>query len=214
MAITVGWIYGILDPITNELRYVGQTINYNKRRREHLYRAKTNNKDNYLYNWLGKLLCNNIVPEFIIIDEVSIESLDYWEVFYISYFKSIGCRLTNYAVGGSSRGGFKHSKEFKQYLSNKYKGRKPWNTGKKLSKEHKRNISINNKPPNKHLLFKWETAREHKTIIQLDKLGNVLKYWDCAYYASKELKINRKSIGNVLAGRTKTAGGFKWKYKE
>lgn len=167
-----------------------------------------------MYNWLGKLIAINVKPEFIIIDKVPIESLDYWEVFYISYFESIGCNLTNYAEGGNSRGGFTHSEEFKQYLSHKYKGRKPWNNGKKLSKEHKRNISINSKPPNKNLLYKWETAREHKVIIQLDKLGNIIKHWDCAYYASKELKINRKSIGNVLAGRAKTAGGFVWRYKE
>ena len=41
MAVTVGWVYGIVDPITSELRYIGQTINYNKRKGEHLYRAKT-----------------------------------------------------------------------------------------------------------------------------------------------------------------------------
>ena len=89
MAVTVGWVYGIVDPITSELRYVGQTINYNKRKGEHLYKAKTNRTSNHLYNWLGKLIANNVKPEFIIIDKVPIESLDYWEVFYISYFKSI-----------------------------------------------------------------------------------------------------------------------------
>ena len=71
------------------------------------------------------MLSDNVKPEFIIIDEIPIESLDYWEIFYISYFKSIGCNLTNYASGGNSRGGYKHTQEFKDYLSNKYRSRKP-----------------------------------------------------------------------------------------
>ena len=210
MAVTVGWVYGIVDPITSELRYVGQTINYNKRKGEHLYKAKTNRTSNHLYNWLGKLIANNVKPEFIIIDKVPIESLDYWEVFYISYFKSIGCNLTNYAEGGNSRGGFTHSEEFKQYLSHRYKGRNPWNTGKKLSKEHKRNISNNHRNPTDY--SPWYTARSKRKVNQISLEGTLLKTWDSAYEASKILGIGRKNIGNVLSKYSKTAGGYKWEY--
>lgn len=214
MAVTVGWIYGIVNPITNELRYIGQTVNFNKRKSEHLYRAKTLKSSWYLYNWLNSMLSNNIKPEFIIVDEVPIESLDYWEIFYISYFKSIGCNLTNYASGGNSRGGYNHTQEFKDYLSNKYKGRKPWNIGKKLSKEHKENISKNHKSPDKNLLYKWEVARSKQKVVQYSLNNEVIKEWDSAYEASKYLNINRKSIGNVLANRAKTAGKYKWRYKK
>ena len=210
MAVTVGWIYGIVNPITNELRYIGQTVNFNKRKSEHLYRAKTLKSSWYLYNWINSMLSDNIKPEFIIIDEVSIESLDYWEIFYISYFKSIGCNLTNYASGGNSRGGYNHTQEFKDYLSNKYKGRKPWNTGKKLSKEHKENIVKNHRKPKE--FSAWYTARSKKKVQQFTKEGVYIKTWESTYEASKVLNIGRKNIGNVLSNYSKTAGGFMWKY--
>lgn len=37
--------------------------------------------------------------------------------------------------------GLKHSEKTKKHLSEKFKGRSPWNTGKKLSDEHKAKVS-------------------------------------------------------------------------
>lgn len=48
-------------------------------------------------------------------------------------------------------------------------------------------------------------------IIQLDLEGNYVREWESTSQAHKELNLT--SILNCLKGRTKTAGGYKWKYK-
>lgn len=52
-----------------------------------------------------------------------------------------------------------------------------------------------------------------KPVIQLDLNGNEIKKFNSIAHASKTLKIDESSIGNVCKGRRQvTAGGFKWKY--
>ena len=53
-----------------------------------------------------------------------------------------------------------------------------------------------------------------KPILQLDLNGNLIKEWESAVKAKLELKISNKSISEVCRRKRKTAGGFKWKYKE
>jgi group I intron endonuclease len=48
-------------------------------------------------------------------------------------------------------------------------------------------------------------------IVQLDLKGNYIKEWESTSQAHKELNLT--SILNCLKGRTKTAGGYKWEYK-
>ena len=50
-----------------------------------------------------------------------------------------------------------------------------------------------------------------KPILQYDLDGNFIREWECAADVGKEVQAN---IVNCLKGRTKTAYGFIWKYKE
>ena len=50
-----------------------------------------------------------------------------------------------------------------------------------------------------------------KSILQYDLDGNFIREWECASDVGKEV---RKNIVHCLKGRTKTAYGFIWKYKE
>jgi hypothetical protein len=53
-------IYKLIDPITNEIRYVGKTKNVlSKRYNEHIYRAKQGH-DSHVYCWIRKLLKNKM----------------------------------------------------------------------------------------------------------------------------------------------------------
>jgi hypothetical protein len=52
-----------------------------------------------------------------------------------------------------------------------------------------------------------------KPILQYDLQKNFIKEWKSLTQAEQELKILRTSIGNALKDRSKTAGGFIWKYK-
>lgn len=53
-----------------------------------------------------------------------------------------------------------------------------------------------------------------KKVAQYDLQDNFIKEWKSIKDAIQFLKIPQTSISNVLRGRSKTAGGFKWKYVE
>ena len=58
------------------------------------------------------------------------------------------------------------------------------------------------------------TSPEAKEVIQLDLDGNILKTFPSITSASKICGICTKNIRNVINGKQKTAGGYKWKLKE
>lgn len=117
------YIYGLIDPITKELRYVGKTYDLRIRYNEHLSNLKRNSHKN---NWINKLISNGMRPEIYCFEEFDLEGKAYEaEEFYISYFRGIGCNLTNNSSGG--RGGAKgivRSLEFRKQKSNAIKGNK------------------------------------------------------------------------------------------
>ena len=55
---------------------------------------------------------------------------------------------------------------------------------------------------------------KRKPVVQLDKELKFMQQWDSRLEAGKSLDINKCSISNACTGITKTAGGFKWMYKE
>ncbi|MDE5888957.1 MAG: hypothetical protein K2H20_02950, partial [Bacilli bacterium] len=61
---------------------------------------------------------------------------------------------------------------------------------------------------------KYATNTLHSvSVLQYDLNGNFLKEWDCIADAETTLNIH-KSISKCCRGQRKSAGGFKWKYKE
>jgi len=66
----------------------------------------------------------------------------------------------------------------------------------------------------KQSLAKKGKSAPHKKvpILQFDLKGNFIKEWDSIKEAQKELNIS-SSVGSCCSGKLKTAGKFKWKYK-
>ena len=63
-----------------------------------------------------------------------------------------------------------------------------------------------------------EGMREHckvynKKVMQYDKNENFIKEWESASEAGRKLNIFQQSIVACLKNRTKTAGGYIWRYK-
>ena len=106
-------IYGLLDPITGELRYIGQTIGKLRRRlSKHICEAKKGGINYHKNCWIKSILNKNLRPEIYLLEEVeTLKELDEAEVWHIQYWRSIGCNLTNLAPGGKSNKGVKHSLE-------------------------------------------------------------------------------------------------------
>lgn len=79
----------------------------------------------------------------------------------------------------------------------------------------------NNNLSNLRLVTRTENVNNPLTIIhsskpikQFDKEGNFIKEFTGITQAAKELNLSSTAIGNCLNGRSKTSGGFIWKYAQ
>ncbi len=126
-------LYGLIDPNTNELRYIGKTNNLSVRLRNHY--NKINTSKSHKNSWLKSL--NRKHAEVYIFEEYENDKDALLaEVDAIAY-KFIGCRLTNHTDGGEGPTGHKHSEELKRKISEFQFGKKR----KPFTEEHKQNIS-------------------------------------------------------------------------
>lgn len=219
------FIYVLIDPLTNQVRYVGKTTDAKRRLRRHINERFLH--DSYKDRWVRKLLENDLIPEIEIIDEVLENEWIYWEQFYISYFKFIGSLLTNGTNGGDqppSTKGRKHTIESKLKMSNSKKGKPiPWlNNGLKRSEKHRNNLSKScqgRTSPNKGKVYSEELKKKlsksstvKRKVKQISLNGVVLKIWDSIADAQNTLQIRHISEVCRNIKYHKTAGGFRWEY--
>lgn len=94
--------------------------------------------------------------------------------------------------------GKKHTEETKKKLSEHFKGLKITDEVR-LEKLRKQITEANHK--------------KRKVILQLDMDGNLIKEWGGVNLAAESLNIHQSNISCCLIGKTKTSGGFVWKYK-
>jgi len=127
-------IYGLIDPDTKELKYVGFSSRVEKRYNEHI-KPSALKQNTYKNNWIKSLIKKKLRPELIILETYELaEKLPQAEIEVIEYYKFIGCRLVNGDPGGIGGKGRKHSEEENKAKSERQKG-------KIFSKEYKLKIS-------------------------------------------------------------------------
>ena len=199
--------------------YIGKTKNPKSRKNNH--KRKFGKKINYT-----------------IIDQINSLYIKDWkplETFWIQQFRVWGFELVNINKEGGTGPNF-HTKETRlkmikpkseivknkirnSLLGNKHiehkKGLDHGNYGKLKSDETKQKMKGIKKPgvslsrqqrcsPNKG---------KGKSILQYDSQNNFIKEWNNAREASLNINVTYQMIGHVLKNRSKTAGGFIWKYK-
>lgn len=122
----MGCIYYIIHPVTNEVRYIGQTTKTTKYRLQtHINSSKlkdSNLSKTPLGKWILKLLNNGLKPEIILIEEVPLEKLNDTEIKYIKEGRQ-KYRLLNVADGGVIQGRKKGSKQSKEFCERQSKER-------------------------------------------------------------------------------------------
>lgn len=96
-----GVIYSLNCPITGTPKYIGQTIRLPRERLASHLMVYKNNKRN---SWIKGLLLKGTKPVMEIIDEVPISEISFWEMHYISLYKSWGFDLKNGTHGGEYGG--------------------------------------------------------------------------------------------------------------
>lgn len=122
MEDTTCYIYALIDPRDNRIRYIGKTNNPIRRLREHCqFQYETNRRA----NWLNLLRSLHIKPIIKVIEECNESNWTEKEVYYKNYYESLGFDLTNSDEGGLGRSaGFHMSPESKNKISRANKGRK------------------------------------------------------------------------------------------
>ena len=87
-------------------------------------------------------------------------------------------------------------------------------TGVKKSKEHSLNISKAQSGENNNMFgVTGYDNKSSKPIEQFNLEGEFIKEWANCRIASKETNIHFVGINNCCLGKTKTSGGFVWRYK-
>ena len=92
-----------------------------------------------------------------------------------------------------------------------YEGENNPNYGNHLSEKSKQKIREARQGTKQSI----ETIKKKsKPVNQYTKDGTFIKTWIGASQVMKELGIDKSSISRVCKGKKKSAGGFKWSYKE
>lgn len=90
------FIYALIDPRTDEIKYVGKTNNLNARLYKHInIKLKTK-----VSCWIRSLLKADLLPIMEILDEVPDSEWQFWEQYWIWLCMSWGFNLKNSTYGG------------------------------------------------------------------------------------------------------------------
>ena len=92
-------IYGLVDPRTDQLRYVGKSKNPVVRKYQHVCASQLRRKQ-HKNHWIKDLLASGLKPELVQLETVPYADWEEAETFWIAYFRFIGADLTNATAGG------------------------------------------------------------------------------------------------------------------
>ena len=174
-------VYTITDPRDYLIKYVGITTNPKNRFCKH--NSYKQGKEGILKrNWVIKLKSLGLNPIIDIIDEGSIEYCQNAETGYIRLLTSCGAKLKNKAKNGFL---FRHTEETKRKLSIA-------KTGKKLSEEHKKSLSLTN---SKFWLGKKFNEKHLKNLSEARK--GIAAYNKGIYKYKKELILDIQNDYNT-----------------
>jgi hypothetical protein len=235
----IGRIYYLKDPVTNEIRYIGQTrLTIEKRCELHwIGRNQGKNKNNHTANWISKLWINyKVKPTAYLIEENewTNEQLNEKELFYINKYLKEGFNITNTCFNPQ----YRHL-SYPKYVNGKkiYCYDKKYNelifvnsreAAEKLNISYKEISSIaNGRKTNKEFVFSFEKLnneqidkkRNTKTkcnigIICRDLDTNEELEFNTQQDAAKYFKINFRNINLCLKGKRISCANNIWRYKD
>ncbi len=196
-------VYGLFDPITDELRYVGKTVNSIVARvTEHKSKAnaliKRKASGNHRDNWVASLLRRGLEPNFSVLacctsEEAALAA----EIRMIALYTAAGFNLTNATSGGEGISGYKHTKETKEWLS-------LWNTARLTGKPSP-------KKGKKHSVPSALKGTTQSECLKATRSAAIKKWW--ASRPPEERKQSRELVEKRVAGmrRARTARTEKFK---
>lgn len=218
------YIYALEYPEGN-IRYIGKTVNLRKRYHRHINDARKYTSSHKLA-WIRSILNHNDIPYVSIVDKVPLKDWQYWERYYIQYYREQGYNLVNTTDGGD--GNQNPSEEIRSKISEGLKGistgypkgKKRSETDRQANSERKKQYfathSVWNKDkgallePEQNYVGRINLKTRH--IYQCDLNGVVLKEWRSVSVACHSLGFRRGGIADCLHKGRDSAYGFIWKY--
>ena len=211
-------IYAVVNLVNNK-RYIGQAVNFNRRKSEHFGNGNSNI---HLQRAMAKYGRQNF--EFIILEYIEPikEKLDSAEQRYLDFYKDRWDRLYNISPTAGSTTGCKLSEETRKKLSEVRKNMSDEtkmkmsqsHKGKILSEEHRKKISDRSKGR----VQSEETRKKlsevkSKKVNKIDKLtGEILVTFNSGTEAAKNVNGSNGNISKVCLGEKKSAYGYKWQF--
>lgn len=192
------YIYKLIDPTTNQIRYIGQTDNIKRRYNDHI--SSSLNKNSSSYNthkssWVRKVVNNNLFPIIEVIEECnSLEQSNIRERYYIEKLTNEGYKLTNSYISdvtefsldtrekmsNAKKGktleeivGLEKSIELKEYYSERAKLNNPNKNSDPLVREKISNtLKEYFEDKENHWAYGLKMTDEHNEKLRLAKLNN------------------------------------------
>lgn len=159
-------IYGLFDPRTGHLRYIGKSVNCRERLARHIREARRGSTV-HCKRWIAGILAAGACPEMDVLEVVDDAAANDAERFWIAAMRLAGAALTNLTDGGDGQSSsYRASAETKRKMSLATKG-------KKLSPEHRLAIAAKLGGPElrerKRVLMAERAATGHPAIANFMK---------------------------------------------
>ncbi len=213
----IAYIYALIDPENNIVRYIGKTVVPKFRLSGHISESKITNT--YKSKWIRKLLRKNLKPIFKILKICNLSDFVKYETEYINLYKSR--YLTNSDDTGQGninrrkeiidRAAKKTSKIVYQYTLNGIMIRKF-----KSVREASRNLSISHANISRccngifnhtnGFIFRYKNEyvdtienpnAMRKRVMEIDSNGNGIQCWYSIMDCSRDTKIDNGNISRV-----------------
>ena len=200
-----------IENLINGKKYIGQSIDIEKRWKEH---KRTLNKNihcnKYLQRSWNKYGENSF--KFYIIELCTVDNLNKLEIYYISKLKThVSNHGYNETFGGEGNFGYKHSDEIKKKLSEMQKGKTLTDERKIiLSEIWKEKIKNGYMPKTEHLQDYVKIKK--RKIDCYDCFGNYICTYDSIHDAARNIGVEPTNISKVLQMKHSNCNGFVFYY--
>lgn len=226
------YIYVLKDPRTDEVRYVGWTVDVEHRYGCHLSPGPRD-RNTYKARWVANLMSQNVKPTIEVIDS-GVGEWQSVERYWILHYRMQGAQLTNTTDGGQGALGYKPTPETIEKLRAVATGRKATNETRRKMSESRRG-----KKRSSEFIIKMigiNKGRKHTAEARANmgnrgrgfpgagqKLGPVArsvsiqraedgKVYKSIRDAAKDIGIAHTSILRVIRKGRGVSGGYHWRY--
>lgn len=189
MKTEITYIYSIDCPVTGSPVYIGRSSNPSERIRKHIEDSLRRKNKSKKAQWICEQIAYGKRPKMSVLTCVKLSDCDFWESFYIGYFKMLGFKLLNSNDGGF---GGRYDTDVRKKMS-------AARIGKTTSDNHKRAVALSSLG-NKYAIGNKNRAKE---ISCIDVLTCSINYYESTADASRKLNVISSAIGNNLANKTR-----------